>query len=444
MKLAITAALALALLPASGAAEPDGDDGRVVRVIHNPPGDAPILGPRHAPVTIEFFFQLDDYNAQRLYPLLVQLARRHPLRLRLVYRPVVIRVDRYGANTMAMEAFRQGRFHEFLDKYYESRNRRRSHLAEIAKDVGIDYQRYTESLRKLTHQSALAANAARASRFKLTNPKASLLINGQPIPGVRKDLETLETYYDTAYQQARELLDLGYPLGELYDRILRRRAAEEKVPRVPIGAIDGRVPRRPKKNGIPLAGTLDYDGPHSRGATAAPVVIVSFCRFASRHCGNQFNEITTAMAAFEGEVRHVFKPLYDPEKDPHERRAHLAAECAADQGAFWEFVALVYGYQSQLRSGDDSVLKRAFGGLDLDDRQFEACLADERHAARVDAQLAEAARVGVRYSPSTIIGGRIYIGRPQLSHLIRLLELELAPGLLGGWLDGPGDITDGR
>lgn len=431
VRLAIAAALVLALLPSRAEAE-----GRVVRVFHNPPGDAPILGPRYAPVTIELFFQLEDYNARRLYPLLIQLARRHPLRLRLVYRPVS-HVGRHGAGTMAMEAFRQGRFHEFLAAYYDSRSRRRSDLEAIAEEVGIDVQRYAESLQDLTHQAALAANAARAKRFKLENPKAALLVNGRAIPRVRTDLDTLETYYDTAYEEASEILDLGCPVSELYPRILARRAASQNVPRVPIGAVDGNRSRRPRKNGAPLAGRLDYGGPHSRGSSAASVVIVSFCQFTSRNCASQFSEITTAMSAFEGQIRHVFKPLYDPEKDPHERRVHLAAECAADQGAFWAFLSLAYGYQSQLRRGDDSVLKRAFAALYLDDRRFEACLADERHGARVDAQLAEAARVGVEYSPSTVIGGRIYIGLPQLQHLIQLCELELAPGLLGGWLDRP-------
>ena len=441
--LALTALLLLLLAPPAPAHSANPDQGRVVRVLHNPPGDAPILGPRYAPVTIEFFFQLEDYNARRLYPLLIELARRHPLRLRIVYRPVVIRVDRYGANTMAMEAFRQGRFHPFLEKYYDTRSRHRSQLEDLAKEVGIDVARYETAMRTREHEPALFGNAARASRFNLDNPKASLLINGQPVPRVRNDLDTLETYYDTAYQRAAELLAQGYPVGELYDAILRQRAAAEKVPRVPIGAIDGRVQRRPKRNGIPLSGPLDYDGPHSRGPSRAPVVIVSFCRFTSRHCANQLREITTAMSAFDGEIRHVFKPHYDPEEDPHERRVHLAAECAADQGAFWEFVGLAYGYGARLRS-DEGKLKEAFASLDLDNRQFEACLADERHAGRVDAQLAEASRVGVKHSPSTVIGGRIYIGRPQLSHLIRLLELELAPGVLGGWLDRPGDRPDRR
>jgi protein-disulfide isomerase len=429
------AAIAVALsAPAPSKADSDGTAGRVVRVIHNPPGEAPILGPRYAAVTIELFFMLEDYRAGNAHAALVQLARRHPLRMRLVYRPLIRPTDRLGANTLAMEAHRQGRFHELVAAFYKDGRPRRSELEKVAEEAGVNWDRYVEARQRHTHDEALRANDARASRFKLNSATASLLVNGEPINQAPTDIEQLEMLYDTAYARAREILDHGYPISELYGRLLRQRVVDAQVPRIPVGQVDGPVRRRPKKNALPVTGRVDYSGPHTIGPADAPVVIVSFCRFASRNCLEQFREVGKTMAAFEGQVRHVLKPLYDPIDDPHERRIHLAAECAADQGAFWEYLSVAYNYNTQLRS-DESKIHRAFAALDLDDEAFLECLDSERHAERVDAQVAEAQSSGIEHTPSTIIGGRIYIGRPSSANLMRLVELELAPGMLGSWLE---------
>ena len=130
----------------------------------------------------------------------------------------------------------------------------------------------------------------------------------------------------------------------------------------------------------------------------------------------------------------MFKPLYDPIEDPYERRVHMAAECAADQGAFWEYLEQALNYNTRLRS-DESKIRQAFSNLGLDDDQFRSCLDSERHTDKVAAQLVEAVRVGVNHTPSTVVGGRIYIGKPTLSNLMKLVELELAPGMLGSWLE---------
>ena len=240
------AALALALAPTASADdsvdESDGDgDGRVVRVIHNPPGDAPILGPRYAAVTIELFIQVEDYQAARVHRGLLALAKRHPLRLRIVYRPLQIRVDHVGANTLAVEAFRQGLFHEFLAAFYKSSSPRRGELEKVAGEIGLDWKAFKTARQRGTHDSALRANEARARRFGLSNPRAAILVNGEPVGRPRGDVDTLEILYDTAYARAKLILAAGYPVSELYGRLLRERTAGAKVPRIPIGAIDGRV-----------------------------------------------------------------------------------------------------------------------------------------------------------------------------------------------------------
>ena len=434
MKLPLIAALFAIALPPALADETE-DNGRVVVVLHNPPGDAPILGPRHAAVTIEFFFNLNHSDASRLHPKLVELARRHPLRLRIVYRPSG--VSPYQSNALAIEAARRGLFHEYIAEFFKRGRPRRAGLEKLANDIGLDWKRFQAVWARNGHKQALDANLARASRFRIDSPRASLLINGEPIPRPRNDLDNLETLYDTAYMRARQILDVGYPVSELYGRILSKRMAEERIPRIPVGRVDGHNSRKPKKNAVPLTGRLDYKGPHTDGNSAAPVVIASFCRFASSHCAEQLRAIDRAMAAFSGKVRHVFKPLYDAGETPVERKIHLAAECAADQGAFWEYLRLAYVYAQQLRT-DESKIRRAFTQLKLDDAQFDKCLSDERHGDRIDSQLSEAARVGVAHTPSVVIGGRIYIGRPQASNLMRLIELQLAPGMLGTWLENAG------
>ena len=151
------------------------------------------------------------------------------------------------------------------------------------------------------------------------------------------------------------------------------------------------------------------DGAPVRGAPMAPVTIVEFSDFQCPHCGRAHPELSRTVAQGEGKVKLVFKhyPL-----SGHSRAlpAALAAEAAGRQGKFWEMADLLFENQAALEDGDLLGYAQQLG-LDLD--RFKADIASEELRARIDADRAEGAKLGVVATPTLFIGGRKFKESPQ-------------------------------
>ena len=89
-----------------------------------------------------------------------------------------------------------------------------------------------------------------------------------------------------------------------------------------------------------------------------------------------------------------------------------AAECAADQGKFWEYHDLLFGRQSGENQGAftrDKLLAMA-EELKLDVTQFQPCLQNDKTLARVQSDLQEGQQSGVNGTPTFFINGRALVG----------------------------------
>jgi 2-hydroxychromene-2-carboxylate isomerase len=163
------------------------------------------------------------------------------------------------------------------------------------------------------------------------------------------------------------------------------------------------------------------EGAPVRGAPMAPVTIVEFSDFQCPHCGRAHPDLSRTVAQAEGKVKLVFKhyPL-----SGHSRAlpAALAAEAAGRQGKFWEMADLLFEHQDALEDGDLLGYAQQLG---LDPDRFKADMASDEVRARVDADRAEGAKVGVTATPSLFIGGRKFKESPKnLGDYVRE-ELEL-------------------
>ncbi len=80
-------------------------------------------------------------------------------------------------------------------------------------------------------------------------------------------------------------------------------------------------------------------------------------------------------------------------------KAAMAADCAADQGKYWEMHDRLFENQRALEpwSGHAEAL-----GLDV--AMFDDCLESEKHAEGVRADMAEAKKAGATGTPSFVLG----------------------------------------
>lgn len=102
--------------------------------------------------------------------------------------------------------------------------------------------------------------------------------------------------------------------------------------------------------------------------------------------------------------------------------AAYAAEAARKQGKFWEYHDRLFANQSKL---DPPFLKQYAQELNLDVARFERDMADPEIKKLVDADMAEARRLGVTGTPGFFINGRFLRGAAPFETFAKSIDEEL-------------------
>jgi protein-disulfide isomerase len=101
--------------------------------------------------------------------------------------------------------------------------------------------------------------------------------------------------------------------------------------------------------------------------------------------------------------------------------ASFAAECAGEQGKFWEYADLLFVDQKVYTRQD---LETYAGAVSLDMNRFNACL-DEGHVKnRIQEDIEEAGRVGIKATPTLVVNGHLIEGLPSPDQFATMLALE--------------------
>lgn len=445
---ALTAAVAvvssLAGTAAADAPKPFEKRPQTPTVVHDPPGTMPVHGPRFAPVTVEFFCDPHNYSTKYAYRRLMDLAKRHPTRMRIVYRIYASRYRTFLAEAL-LEARAQGRFHEFAKALLARGSyTRKNQIPDLARKAGVDPAGIERAWKDKRHVPAIDASRSIRTRRGITSSRRMLVFNGLELASrsYNPSLDIFENAYDEARTRANALLARGVQLADLHARLLRD--VEDARPPVPLGhgTVDGPRPHtRPKKPPVPklAQGKVAYRGVHMRGPEDARVPIVLFCSMQSIWCGRLVNQLESVRTKFYPKhVRIVFRHLFD-ENDPGQpsaRLAHEASMCAHDQDGFWRFFDQTYGHlRRRSRAAPLSIgeLKSRAQLSGLDVAKFVSCLEAGKHAKALDKAVAASRAAGITKTPSLVIGGRVYQGTRTQRDLLGLIRQQLRSGLLERW-----------
>lgn len=127
---------------------------------------------------------------------------------------------------------------------------------------------------------------------------------------------------------------------------------------------------------------------HVLGSDSAPVEVVEFADFQCPHCAEfavvQFPTIRAQLIS-TGRLRWRFMEF--PLNFRWSRVSALAAECAADQGKFWEMEAALFERQADWGRGRKSpmgLFRDLAAGLGMDVGAFTACVDKKRPAGRIE------------------------------------------------------------
>jgi protein-disulfide isomerase len=161
---------------------------------------------------------------------------------------------------------------------------------------------------------------------------------------------------------------------------------------------------------------------HSLGPEHAPVVIVEYGDFECPVCKNAAPAVKMLLENYVEQVRFVFRHFPLEEPHPHALAAAEAAECAGEQGKFWEMHDLLFANQTRLKPKD---LHGYADGLGLDMAQFTAEMDDHVYLQRIREHIDGGKRSRVRATPGFFVNGKIQDVSFELHALFEATEAAL-------------------
>jgi len=166
------------------------------------------------------------------------------------------------------------------------------------------------------------------------------------------------------------------------------------------------------------------DGDPSYGPADAPITIIEFSDFECPYCQRWHEEVWKKLAAaYPTQIRLVYRdfPLYSIH--PNAGPAANAAECANEQGKYWEFHDLLFSGAEKL---GDVTYQTYASSLNMDLNAFQQCLDENRYEAEVTADFEYASSIGISSTPTFFINGVALIGAQPFEVFQEVIELELA------------------
>ncbi|MCA9656828.1 MAG: thioredoxin domain-containing protein, partial [Myxococcales bacterium] len=160
----------------------------------------------------------------------------------------------------------------------------------------------------------------------------------------------------------------------------------------------------------------------STGDLAGVVEVVEFSDFECPYCSRAADTLRGLKERYPEKVRFTFRhfPL---SFHPNARPAAEHAQCAHEQGRFWQFHDLVFANQRELATDK---LREYAAEAGLNANELSECLASGRAGDQVTADLAKGQEVGVGGTPSFYINGRAFAGNPTVEGLAAAIDAELA------------------
>ncbi len=131
-----------------------------------------------------------------------------------------------------------------------------------------------------------------------------------------------------------------------------------------------------------------------------------------------------------GLIRYVYRNFPLTQIHPQAEKAAEAAECAGEQGKYWEMHETLFANQTLWGGNQDalSVFKQLAGDLGVDQAQFDACLDDGKYASKVNDDLQEGIAQGVTGTPAFRINGAAISGAQPFSAFQEQIDYYLAGG----------------
>ena len=165
-----------------------------------------------------------------------------------------------------------------------------------------------------------------------------------------------------------------------------------------------------------------------RGPADAKVSIIEFSDFECPYCQVFSQVIAVAKAEAGDDFRYAFKHFpMDSACNPNIKNpfhedacaAAFGAECARQQGKFWEMHDKLFDNRAKLKADD---IAGYAGDLGLDVERFKACVAEPGTVAKIQKDIADGKARGVDGTPTWFINGWRVLGGRKPDDFINMVK----------------------
>jgi len=169
---------------------------------------------------------------------------------------------------------------------------------------------------------------------------------------------------------------------------------------------------------------VSIDDDPIKGDKNAKVTIIEFSDFQCPFCGKFYSQTLPLIEENyikTGKVKLVYRD-FPLSFHQNAQKAAEAAECADEQGKFWEYHNTIYDNQNTL---DINNLKQYAANLNLDTSKFESCLDSGKMTSEVQKDFKDGQSYGVEGTPAFFINGIPLSGAQPYQVFEQVIESQL-------------------
>ncbi len=228
------------------------------------------------------------------------------------------------------------------------------------------------------------------------------------------------TYFSNLDSDAITKSDLEDALSKLESKITAQQASSQQAPS---------QPSQPVK--------ISLDDDPLRGDPNAPITIVEFSDFQCPFCA-RFHVQTLPLLLEEyidtGKVNLVYRDFPIQSIHPNALPAAVAAECANEQGKYWEYHDTLFEKQNSWNRLDSNTAISTFSqyatDVGLEQQQFDSCLGSGKYLEEVQGDLSDGRAYDITGTPGFFIGndeiGFVKInGAQPFESFKRIIDVQL-------------------
>jgi protein-disulfide isomerase len=181
----------------------------------------------------------------------------------------------------------------------------------------------------------------------------------------------------------------------------------------------------PNSSTITGSSTLNLDiesNEKVKGDPNAPVTIVEYSDFECPFCGKFVQQTFPSIEQQyinTGKVKFIYKHF--PLRNIHfsAQTAAEAAECANEQGKFWEYHDLLFENSPSFRENN---LVDYATQVEMNSDQFKECLSSGKYKSVIEQDLRDGSAAGVRGAPGFTVNGQLISGAQPFSVFQQLID----------------------